>query len=40
MRAAVTAPVYSEPNTTRTSHGIARKKTGTAITMSPPAHFE
>ena len=35
-----TAPSYSEPKTTRTSHGMATKKTGTATTISAPAHFE
>jgi hypothetical protein len=39
-RAAVTASSYSEPKTTRTSHGIATKNTGTATIMSAPAHFE
>ena len=37
MRAAVTAPSYSLPKTTSTSHGIATKKTGTATTMSAAA---
>ena len=35
-----TAPSYSEPKTTRMSHGIATKNTGTATTMIAPAHFE
>ena len=35
-----TAPSYSEPKTTSMSHGIATKKTGTATSMTAPAHFE
>ena len=40
MRAAWTAPSYSEPKTIRTSQGMATKNTGTATTMIAPAHFE
>ena len=39
-RAAVTAPSYSAPKTSSTSHGIAMKNAGTATTISAPAHFE
>ena len=39
MRAASTASSYSEPKTSSTSQGIATKNTGTATSISAPAHF-
>jgi hypothetical protein len=40
MRAAVTPAAYSDPKTTSTNQGIARKNTGTATSITLPAHFE
>ena len=40
IRAASTAGRYSAPNTTRTSHGIARRNTGTATAATAAAASE